>query len=493
MSTARNISNCWNQSLCSRFFKFLLESFLKSRTFRFITGPGLSEQCSYFQDTATYRALAGFSRLITLLRRVSFKAAQASISNLISESLVWNYSYLIFFLIAAYPLVDYILRNQPGTSALSGIWDELVFLVTGLLLLGRFLIDEGKRFSFTPLDLPILLFVGAGIFLFLVKSPEPDVALDGWRATYQYVFWFFLTVSFGLTSKQRQQIIWAFVLVGTLVAFYGIYQYIIGVPIPPNWVDQAEAGVRTRVFSWIGSPNVLGSYLVLLIPVAAALFHNAGSWRAKAAAAAILLGMALCLVFTFSRGAWLAFLLAALVYGTLRDRRLLALILVGAVLLPVVSPSVANRLQYTFSSKYVESSQRGGRFARWEEALERFSHQPVTGVGLGRFGGATAARFNIPGTFYVDNYYLKVAVETGLIGVGTFLWLLLNVLRTISGILKELAREPGKYTLSCGIAAGLLGVLAHNLVENIFEVPMMQTAFWVLLGILVTQKPNTHS
>jgi hypothetical protein len=170
-SAAQSIENYWKQSLCGRFLKALLESLLKSRTYHFITGPSLSEQCSHFQDTLTYRSLAALSRLFAPLRRISLKAAQGSISRLISNSFVCSHSYLIFFLIAAYPLVDYLLRNAPGTSMLGGIWDELVFLVTALLLLCRFFADEEKKFSFTPLDLPILLFVGTGIFLYLVKSP----------------------------------------------------------------------------------------------------------------------------------------------------------------------------------------------------------------------------------------------------------------------------------------------------------------------------------
>jgi uncharacterized membrane protein YuzA (DUF378 family) len=37
--------------------------------------------------------------------------------------------------------------------------------------------------------------------------------------------------------------------------------------------------------------------------------------------------------------------------------------------------------------------------------------------------------------------------------------------------------------LVCAVVAGLLGVLLHNGVENIFEVPMMTTYFWLLLGM----------
>ena len=42
-----------------------------------------------------------------------------------------------------------------------------------------------------------------------------------------------------------------------------------------------------------------------------------------------------------------------------------------------------------------------------------------------------------------------------------------------------------------GVLTGLLGILAHNAVENIFEVPMMATYFWFFLGLLVALPKTT--
>lgn len=485
-SCPQKIQNNWKQSLISSLIQHYRQAWYNSRVFCFLTGSGLPEQYSFFQDTLTSRALTRCAHFpASLLRQggeLITRFAAGSIGWQIT-TIILQHSYVTLYLVGAYPLIDYFLRNTPALAGFAGIWDELLLLLAGTLLLTRFATAKEMRYFFTPLDLPLLLFLGTGVLLYLVRSPEPEVALDGMRATFQYVFWYFLAANLALNHRQRRSLFWGFVLAGAAVALYGVCQYIAGVPTPPNWVDQAEAGVRTRVFSWIGSPNVLGSYLVLLLPITAALLQTTRAHQAKLVLGAVSLAMLACLIFTFSRGAWLAFLAAALTYGLLQNRRILALILVGAILLPAVSPPVANRLQYTFSSKYIESSQHGGRFARWEEALNRVTAHPVTGAGLGRFGGATAARYNIPGTFYVDNYYLKLAVETGLLGLGVFLWLLLNVVRLLSNIIRELAQDPHTRALACGITAGLFGVLVHNFVENIFEVPMMQTMFWVLLGL----------
>ncbi|NPV29910.1 MAG: polymerase [Firmicutes bacterium] len=490
ISRFQKIARCWEESCfaacASACARSLGAAWRSSRLSLFLLGPELAAQSRFFQETITYRILAGTGRaLALLLRRGGALPARFGAGSITRRALgaLTGQAHLVLILAGAYPLIDYILRNTPGLAGLAGLWDELLFALTAALILARLTLFRETPPLFTPLDLPLLLFLGTGVLLYLLRAPEPEIALDGFRATFQYCLWYFLATRLPLNRRQKEALLWSFVLVAGIIALHGIYQYIAGVPIPASWVDQAEAGVRTRVYSWIGSPNVLGSYLVLLIPVAAALWQTARKRRARLLLGGLLLAMLACLVFTFSRGAWLAFLAAALLYGTLQDRRLLALILAGAILLPAVSPGVANRLQYTFSSKYVESSQRGGRMARWEQALDRFLAHPATGVGLGRFGGATAARFQIPGTFYVDNYYLKLAVETGVLGLGAFLWLLLNAVRYLSGSIRESALDPVRRAYACGITAGLLGVLAHNCVENIFEVPMMQTLFWILLGL----------
>jgi hypothetical protein len=39
--------------------------------------------------------------------------------------------------------------------------------------------------------------------------------------------------------------------------------------------------------------------------------------------------------------------------------------------------------------------------------------------------------------------------------------------------------------LMYGLFAGMLGVLIHNIVENIFEIPYMVTYFWTLAALIV--------
>lgn len=488
-STIKNtVRNTWEQSLCLAWGRSLAGVWRSSTLAGFLLGPGYHAHKNGFRQTAVYRAVAAPLEALTALLHTFGERIKGSVSARLLEG-VAGQSYLVLVLVAAYPIIDYLLRSHPALAGSAGIWKELLFLLGLLPVLARLAVNRREKLNFTPLDIPLLVFFGTGVMLYLFRSPEPAVALDGFRVTFEYILWYFVAANLILNFRKQRIFALSLIVAAFPVALYGIYQYVTGAPMPASWVDQAEAGVRTRAFSIIGSPNILGCYLVLVIPIAAALLRSAGSRRLRYLLGAAILVMLACLVFTFSRGAWLAFLVAALLYGLLQDRRVLALILAGAILLPVVSPSVAGRLQYTFSSHYLESSARGGRLARWELAIDRLAKHPVTGVGLGRFGGATADRYRMPGTFYVDNYYLKLAVETGLTGLGVFLWVVLHSLRLLAGAIREVSSDPEKRALACGIAAGLVGVLVHNGVENIFEVPMMQTLFWAILGA-VAQLPE---
>jgi len=389
------------------------------------------------------------------------------------------------YVIVLYALVDYIFRKAPGAAFLSSYWDELLFIMVVFLWILNGLRNKNLKYKSTTLDLYLIFFLVIGIFWVLIKSPELKIAIDGFRVIAEYLLWFFVGVNLIKDKKQFNSLINLFIFMGFLIALYGIYQYIIGVEMPKEWIDsQYETYIKTRVFSIIGSPNVLGSLLILMIPINFTLLIYEKGYLRKGFHLASLLAMGLCLIFTFSRGAWIALFIAMLLYGMIKDKRILALLLIILLLIPVVLPSVYYRLAYMASPEYIQSSMKGGRLARWAMALDTLSRHLYFGVGYGRYGGAVAAR-NIPGAFYVDNFYLKYTVETGILGLIILLFILLISIRYMSKTLRS-TKDTYLKEIGTGIFIGLIAVLLHNFVENIFEVPMMTTYFWFFTGLIMS-------
>jgi O-antigen ligase len=395
-----------------------------------------------------------------------------SVAGFRAETLLW--------LVFSYIIIDYALRRSPATAFLAGNWDELLLVLIFLAWPVQMALRGKLTYRLTPLDFPICLYVAVALFLFLVRSPHPGIAVEGLRVYVEYLLWFFVGSNLLLNKDQARALVNWLVALGTLVALHGVYQYIIGVPIPETWVDSTET-VRTRVFSIVGSPNVLGSFLVLLIPVTVSQLLSARGRAQKYLYTLCLAPMALSLIFTFSRGAWLAMVGALTIYGLIYNWRILLALAAAAYTAPKLVPAIGSRIGYMLSPAYLLSSARAGRVARWNAAINKVKNNPLTGEGFGRFGGAVAAR-HIPSSNYVDNFYLKTAAESGLIGIAALAWLLLSGVRCALNTYRRL-NDPYLKGLAGGLIAGLLGVLLHNGVENIFEVPMMTTYFWLLLGM----------
>ncbi len=394
-------------------------------------------------------------------------------------------------ILVGYGVIDYILRTF--SEGFASIWDEAFLCCLVLLWIYKWIMYRKEdNFKVSPMDLPVIMFIVAMFVVLFVNSSDFSIALEGFRAIVQYMLWYFVVLQLVKDINSARTVVCCFVMISGILALYGIFQYAIGVEMPAGWVDQNEAGVRTRVFAIFTSPNVFGSLLTLSTPMAISLALTTENKKGRVVFACLAFAMAASLVFTFSRGAWIGFALAIGIYVFLKDKRLIIPCVILAVLVVFLVPSVGNRISYMLSPEYIESSLRGGRLVRWLTGIRILQFYPVFGLGLGAFGGAVAMNHGtstlvdteVVKTFYMDNYFLKTAVESGFFGLAAFVILMycviINSYRAIKTSKGKLDKE-----LSTGIMAGLCGVIAHNLVENVFEVPMMTSLFWVFVAVVM--------
>lgn len=411
---------------------------------------------------------------------------RGSLPGRLLSRLRWSDWLLVLFCL--YLPADYALRSW-APPAVATYWDE-VFLLAAALCLVFWKMSPSAPLCpcTTPLDAPLFFFFALGILLLGVVSPILRVAIDGYRAVYQYMLWFFLVARLVRDRRAVRICYTLFVVMGALIGLHGIYQYVTGAQIPSSWVSIHELGVRTRAFSILGSPNIMGCVMVMLAPLAAGLAYAVKSSGTKllcwGAAGVMCLG---CL-FSFSRGAWLGLAVAIIVFALLRDRKLL--ILAGLALAALVMlPEIANRITFLFTSDFASNNATGGRGIRWETGLNLLhSNNPVFGFGLGRFGGAVAMQNQTVEKlryFYMDNYYLKTLVEMGYLGLAGYLLLLASLVWNGMRTLFRTRAHKTDYSLACGLFAGLAGVLTHCYFENIFEVPYMNAYFWGLAALLM--------
>lgn len=383
------------------------------------------------------------------------------------------------YVIALYVYVDKSIRIFAGP--LSGIWDELFFLVIiAFFIYSR--IIHNQRYIYSAMDLPIAFFALVFLLLVFINSPDFAVAIEGFRVVVQHVMWYFLALQLMRRRETIHRTLWTFIVGIGLLGFHGIYQYLTKAPMLGNWVDSGET-LTTRAYSIIDSPNAFASLLVLFIPIGFAMFIVHKDVLLKIVALIFTFAMGVSLIVTFSRAAWIAAFLSIIVFFVFIAKKMILMIaaLVFAALFNI--NGIYSRFSYMFTPEYMVKSSNGGRVFRYAFGLEKVKNDKVIGLGLGRFGGAVATNHNLS-PFYMDNYYLKTFIETGYVGITTFvlliLTLLFNSVRYIFGI-----RDREDQILAYGIFSGMIGVLIHNFVENIFELPFMVIYFWVSAAMIV--------
>lgn len=455
-------------------------------------------RCKVLADRCNSR-LSGVHRPLDWFRNSWIGAAYGAVFRWGSYSrcLGWlfrkGFAGFILLALALYCGVDYVLRDVLSIAALASVWDEGLLLVSFLWIMRQRMDRETPLESrMNPLDLPILCFMVLGFWLMNTVFDYYSISVAGYRATVQYMLWFFVVTRLLRDDEDLMLMYYAMVALATVIAIHGVYQYIAAVPIPSNWTDQAEQSVRTRVFSIFGSPNIMADYMVMFAPMASGLaYYQKKTWQ-KALAWGCTFLMCFSCLFTMSRAGWVAMAIAVVVFCLIVDKRLFGLLAVGAVGACFL-PFVASRIGYLFTEQFAESTARGGRGGRWHYGLNylKESGHPWLGLGLGMFGGAIAVQNKIIDQwdyFYMDNYYLKIMAEMGYLGFAAFIILLVFLITVACRSIfraKPAKEERGMRPLAAGMFAGICGVLMHCYFENIFEEPYMMAYFWIMAAMLV--------
>lgn len=399
---------------------------------------------------------------------------------------------LLLTVLGSYVLIDWLLRDCFQIALLASVWDELLLVFCAFWLIRRKAGREKAVFTrLNPLDLPILQFITVGVVLMTLIAPYPHIQLDGLRATVQYLLWFFVVTRLIENDRDFTRLYLTLCIAAVILSLHGIYQYIIGVPMPTNWVAQAETAVRTRVFSIFGSPNIMGDFMVMFVPMTVALAYHVKKPLYKALAWLAAIIMCVACLFTMSRGAWVAMAVMIVLFILLVDRKLFWVLFAGCCCL-ILIPFVRTRIGFLFTDDFVAANTNGGRAGRWFNGLVHlYESDPWTGFGLGMFGGAVAMQNQVLDRveyFYMDNYYLKILVEMGYIGFASFIVMLLGMIAaSVRSIFRTArsAEEYPVYPLACGMFSGLVGVLVHCYFENIFEEPYMMVYFWTIAAMIV--------
>jgi len=398
-----------------------------------------------------------------------------------------------------------------------------ILRIVVLIMLSSWIVKTFERGEFTwrksPLNLPILIFVFV-TFIATIFSTNPYFSffgqymyhMEGLWATLIYAILYFLVIA-NLDISKIRKIILVFLIVSAITVVYGFLQHF-GIEFV-NW----QISSKERIWSTMGNPNFFAGFLAMVIPLSIAVLFE---WRRKngnklflktGLLITLLCLQLLCLNFTYSRASWIGLFSGLAILAILWRRQLgkmkkifkftiLVLLLVilfvflfkameiRGLALKNLEPLethglISKTVQRLVSIIDLSEADAASRISGWKSALEMVRERPLLGMGpdtltinfrrymLPEFSRLIGEALANPA--YAHNEVLQIAATMGIVGLLSYLWLLLSYFRTIVKF-PDLRQEP----IVVGIAASISAVLVNNLFS--FHTVTTATLFWLLLG-----------
>ena len=388
----------------------------------------------------------------------------------------WGLYILIFSML----LSPEIMAGDTGAGSLGrGVTlrlEDFLLVVIGFSWFARNAVDkELGLFLKTPLNKAILIYVltcvistGFGVMADRVELKTGSLYVLKYL---EYFIVFFMMVNHVRNTDQIRRFIICLFLTCFIAALIGAYQ------IPGG------GRVSAPFEGDVGEPNTFGGYLLFMGCVAAGLLAKTDNSRIKQILAVLILCIIPPFLFTQSRSSYLAIVPALLILGYLTDRRLiiLGLLAVAFMVSPLFLPkAVKSRIMYTFTQPEEQGQIQIGdlrldtstsaRIKSWKEALSDWPQNPLLGYG-------------VTGYHFVDAQIPRVLVETGILGLTAFLYLLYSILKLTLRNLKEI-KTPYYQGLAIGFLAGFVGLVVHAIGANTFIIVRIMEPFWFFVGII---------
>ncbi len=366
------------------------------------------------------------------------------------------------------------------TMALAGLC-----LWTGLSLLIKSVTYKSFKWRFDGVGQCIILMLAILLVSSLASFVRTE-SLKVWAMYLVFLGFYFIIINTVKTREQLYGLVKLLVISGALVALYGVLQYVFGWTTSNAWIDEEMFEDSTmRVYSTLGNPNVLGEYLLLVLPFAA-VYMIRDRWRSlsKYAYGAMFLVLGLCLVLTQSRGCWIGFVISVCIFVTFYNGKWWGLIPAVLCVLPFIMPqTVVDRLM---SIGDLEDSSTSYRVYIWMGTLGMMKHYWLGGIGMGEAEFSQVYPFfsyNAIVAPHSHNTFLQLLVEAGAAGLGIFLAMQIVFAKKMSDTYRLAGKRSRTSMLSLAAASGVIGFLVQSMFDYTFYNYRVMAVFFMVMAL----------
>jgi O-antigen ligase len=267
--------------------------------------------------------------------------------------------------------------------------------------------------------------------------------------------------------------------------FLGEHQY---------WTISSGSVSVGRVGGTLGHANVLANFFEILTPIGFALILAGTRGRLRLLASLAVLSGIVGTFLTSSRAGWAALTIGlALVAFHYRKRLLNARVALILLLMGLVVGGIAVASKDIVMARFTTfwEGSRLVRIVTAQTALNILQSHPILGVGANNYLEISSSYVELPSTSglsaiaaaLVHNILLLYGAELGLLGLASSVVLVLSIVR----LGHQITRQGDSFltSLSVGILAGIIALIAHGMWDWLFRYDPVYTLFWFSVGLLV--------
>lgn len=390
--------------------------------------------------------------------------------------------YILIFSMLLSP--EFVVGETGGASLGRGVTlriDDFLIMIIGISWLARMSINkELGLFLRTPLNTPIAYYIiiclVSTLFGALFGRVNIKTGFFFILKYFEYMIIYFMVINHLQTRKQVTYYLWALLITCAIVSLIGISQIPSGERVTAPFEGEA------------GEPNTLGGYLIFMISIASGFLLTTNSSLDRLKYGFLIFLFIIPLIYTQSRSSYLSIIPAIITLIILSEKKIwiIGICIILGLSLPVITPEIAKqRLSYTFvqGKSRTDVVQVGGvkldtstsaRILSWRNAFRDWIKHPVLG-------------FGVTGYHFLDAQYVRVLIETGLMGLFMFFFLLLTIFRKAYENFRA-SKDSFEKGLTMGFLAGFMGLIFHSTGANTFIIVRIMEPFWFMTAMVVLIK-----
>ncbi|MEA1925959.1 MAG: O-antigen ligase family protein [Patescibacteria group bacterium] len=388
----------------------------------------------------------------------------------------------LLLLLIIRPILDYFTNDallEIGSITVNvAVLLSIVVLIAG----GSLLLKNWKRIRSIPLiwQWSVFLFF---VCLSLFNSVNLSVSISEIARILTIVSLFFLGY-FIINSTTRLQLLVNVLLISAIIPVLAAFaQFSNNSGLSLSFED-----VSNRLFGTFSHPNLFAFYLVFILGLLLYKFLRKKKNDQKLFWLIGIGTLLFLLIQTYTRGAWIAFVIIVLIAGTFQYRKMLVLSIGIFVALYALFSPIQERINSSLSSD--QSSSVQWRYIMWQDSIEYAKERPILGFGAGTtemvIKSKRGKEFE---SNAAHNDLIKIALEYGIGGLASFVVLLGSLLAYSVNIFRRLNKASTSRTLVLAFLAISASLIVSSLFDNIIDTTALQWIWWTLAGSIFSVFP----